>query len=74
MPPTAERGAALITGAGRRIGRVLALRAAAAGFDVAIHHHHSQADAAGVAADAVMGEVAGRTTATSGAGGATRNT
>lgn len=33
-----ERGAALVTGAGRRIGRVLALEAARSGFDVAVHY------------------------------------
>jgi NAD(P)-dependent dehydrogenase (short-subunit alcohol dehydrogenase family) len=32
-----ERGAALVTGAARRIGRVLALAAADAGYDVALH-------------------------------------
>jgi len=32
------KGVALITGAGRRLGRVLALAAARAGHDVAIHH------------------------------------
>ena len=49
---TSQRGAALVTGAGRRIGRVLALRAAAAGFAVAVHHHHSESDA-----EAVAGEI-----------------
>lgn len=36
-----SRGAALVTGAGRRIGQVLALEAARAGYDVAIHHRGS---------------------------------
>lgn len=40
-----SRGAALITGAGRRIGRVLALEAARAGYDVAVHHRASVAEA-----------------------------
>lgn len=39
------RGAALVTGAGRRIGRVLALEAARAGYDVAVHHRASVAEA-----------------------------
>jgi NAD(P)-dependent dehydrogenase (short-subunit alcohol dehydrogenase family) len=39
------RGAALITGAARRIGRALALTAAEAGYDVAVHHRGG-ADAA----------------------------
>jgi NAD(P)-dependent dehydrogenase (short-subunit alcohol dehydrogenase family) len=39
------RGAALVTGAGRRIGRALALEAARAGFDVAVHYRAARADA-----------------------------
>ncbi|MFA7263504.1 MAG: short-chain dehydrogenase, partial [Caulobacter sp.] len=38
-------GAAVITGAARRIGRVLAVQAARSGFDVAVHHRDSPADA-----------------------------
>jgi len=43
--PGPARGAALVTGAGRRIGRVLALEAARAGYDVAVHHRASVAEA-----------------------------
>lgn len=46
------RGTALITGAGRRIGRALALEAARAGYDVAIHHRASADEAEETAADA----------------------
>ena len=46
------RGAALVTGAGQRIGRAIALRLAQAGFDVGIHYR-SDPDAA----EAVVAEV-----------------
>jgi NAD(P)-dependent dehydrogenase (short-subunit alcohol dehydrogenase family) len=46
------RGGALVTGAARRIGRALALQAAAAGYSVIVHHHHSADDA-----EEVCGEI-----------------
>ena len=45
------RGTALITGAARRIGRALALTAADAGYDVAVHYRGEPGDAQGVAAE-----------------------
>jgi NAD(P)-dependent dehydrogenase (short-subunit alcohol dehydrogenase family) len=48
----ARRGAALVTGGAKRIGRAICLELAAAGFDVAIHHRDS-ADEAGRLADEV---------------------
>jgi NAD(P)-dependent dehydrogenase (short-subunit alcohol dehydrogenase family) len=44
-----KRGAALVTGAGRRIGRALALEAARAGFDVAVHYRTARDEAQAVA-------------------------
>jgi NAD(P)-dependent dehydrogenase (short-subunit alcohol dehydrogenase family) len=43
------RGAALVTGAGRRIGRALALTAAEAGYDVAVHYRGGRDHAEAVA-------------------------
>jgi NAD(P)-dependent dehydrogenase (short-subunit alcohol dehydrogenase family) len=43
--PRASRGGALITGAVRRIGRALAMKAQAAGYDVAVHTRHPDAEA-----------------------------
>lgn len=45
----ASRGAALVTGGAKRIGRAICLELAAAGFDVAIHHRDSDAEAGEVA-------------------------
>ncbi|RAK64206.1 SDR family oxidoreductase [Phenylobacterium kunshanense] len=50
----AARGAALVTGGARRIGRVLAAAAARAGYDVAIHVRQIDDDA-----EAAAGEVRG---------------
>jgi NAD(P)-dependent dehydrogenase (short-subunit alcohol dehydrogenase family) len=44
----ARRRAALVTGGAKRIGRAICLELAAAGFDVAIHHRDSDAEAAEV--------------------------
>lgn len=46
-----EVEAALVTGAGRRIGRTIALALARAGHDVAVHHRGSAEAAEGVAAE-----------------------
>jgi NAD(P)-dependent dehydrogenase (short-subunit alcohol dehydrogenase family) len=42
--PAPRRGGALVTGAARRIGRALALKAASLGFDVALHARQADAD------------------------------
>lgn len=41
---------ALVTGAGRRLGRAIALGLARAGWDVAVHYRHSEAEANAVVA------------------------
>lgn len=46
-----SRGAALVTGGSRRIGRAIALTLAERGHDVAIHHRSSAEDAEAVAAE-----------------------
>jgi len=46
---TDHRGCALVTGAARRIGRALALEAARAGYDIAIHHRDGARDAESLA-------------------------
>ena len=47
----ASRGAALVTGGARRIGRALVVAAAEAGFDVAIHVRTVDDDAEAAAAE-----------------------
>jgi pteridine reductase len=48
-PATAR--AALVTGAGRRVGRAIAVGLAQAGFDIAVHYHGSEAGAKETLAD-----------------------
>lgn len=52
---TPENGAALVTGAGRRIGRAIALDLAAQGWRVAVHHHRSAEEAGAVVAEIEAG-------------------
>ena len=53
--PAGTRPVALVTGAARRIGRVIALELAQAGFDIALHHRgtdpQTHADASATAAE-----------------------
>ena len=40
-----NKGTALVTGAANRIGRQLALHLAEEGYNIALHYHHSKAEA-----------------------------
>ena len=51
MPPRHERPVALITGAGRRVGAVIARTLHAAGYDLALHCRRSVAEAEALAAE-----------------------
>jgi NAD(P)-dependent dehydrogenase (short-subunit alcohol dehydrogenase family) len=52
-PPREPARVALVTGAGRRIGRAIALGLARAGWDVAVHYRASAAEAAEVAGEII---------------------
>jgi pteridine reductase len=51
MTFSAERRVALITGAGKRVGAVIARTLHAAGYDVALHYRHSAAEAEALAVE-----------------------
>ena len=50
-PPQSKPRTVLVTGAGKRLGREIALTLARAGWNVAVHHRHSVDDAQRTAAD-----------------------
>lgn len=60
MNPQHDRPVALITGAGRRVGAVIARTLHAAGYDLALHYRHS-ADEASALADELEQQRAGST-------------
>jgi NAD(P)-dependent dehydrogenase (short-subunit alcohol dehydrogenase family) len=49
--PSTDRRTVLVTGAGRRLGREIALALAAGGWQVAVHYRHSRAEAERTVAD-----------------------
>lgn len=55
MNTVQDRGTALVTGAGRRIGRAIALDLARAGWSVAVHYGSSRAEAEAVVAEVRAG-------------------
>lgn len=50
-PAKKNRRVALVTGAGRRIGRAISLKLAAEGWDLALHFHGSQAETGALATE-----------------------